>query len=167
MEAAWNSGDGPVVKFDKGSLKRCKDAGNAWYQNNFRLPLEKWTSYFMYALERYAWFKEQAEGNVGGALSNWYDVGVDYIIEYQRDDGSIVGHKRVPTMPLSVNTSLSLLFLVRASEVISLPPVSTSMIGGQDIASGALTQGKEWTHRFIRSRKEPERYDQHTFRQES
>jgi hypothetical protein len=140
LEAAWDSGDGPVIKFNKGELSKCKSQADAWYQNNFTFPIPKWNSYFMYALERYAWFKEQADGNLGSALSNWYDIGVDYLDEYQEESGVIVGHRRVTTMTVNINTALSLLFLVRASEVISLPPVGSELRGGEGFGAGTLTQ---------------------------
>lgn len=152
LEAAWDSGEGPVVQFNRGKLSKCKSRADAWYQNNFTFPIPKWNSYFMYALERYAWFKEQADGDVGSALSEWYDIGVDYIAEYQNEKGVVIGHRRVPTMTVNINTALSLLFLVRASEVISLPPVGGELRGGEGFGAGTLTQSK--TGRIISSEAE-------------
>lgn len=141
-EEIWGGpDDGPVVNFGRGKLASCKSGGNSWYSGQFRFPIDRWNSYFMYALERYAFFKEQAEGNVGGALRSWYDDGVDYIEEWQDDNGAIVGHKRVTNMPVNVNTAFSLLFLVRASEIISLPPVDTELVGAQGFEAGELREG--------------------------
>ncbi len=142
IEEAWGDGVGPVVSFNKGKLQSCKRAGAAWYSNRFEFPIPQWNSYFMYALERYAYFKEQADGSVGGALSSWYDDGVDYLAEYQNDAGGFEGHRRVAVMQVSTNTALSMLFLVRASEIISLPPVDSELGGGEGFDEGMLTQSK-------------------------
>lgn len=141
---AWGGGDGksPVVKFDRGRLSSCKSAGNQWYSSQFRLPANKWNSYFMYALERYCYFKEQAEGNLPRALSTWYDRGVDHIIEFRAESGALDSKTREKTLSLGSNTALYLLFLVRASEIISLPPVGTEMDGGEGFEPGELRQGR-------------------------
>ncbi len=140
LAAAWGDGDSPVVDFDKRKLASCKSAGKAWYATQFQFPINSWNSYFMYALERYAYFKEQAEGNLGSSLSSWYDDGVDYIEEYQEDSGAVIGHRRVNSMPVDVNTAFSVLFLVRASEIISLPPTAGDLNGGEGFDDGTLTQ---------------------------
>jgi hypothetical protein len=145
LQAAWGDGVSPVVKFERGKLSSCKSSGNSWYSSQFQFPINQWNSYFMYALERYAYFKEQADGNLGSALSSWYDDGVDYIEEFQSDSGAVEGHRRVPNMPVNVNTALSLLFLVRASEIISLPPTGSELLGGEGFDSGTLTQSKTGT----------------------
>ena len=146
LQEAWGNGEDPVVKFERGKLANCKSGGNQWYSNNFeRSPT--WTSYFFYALERYAYFKEQAEGNVPGSLKTWYDDGVDYIETQQREDGAIDSDRREPIMQLSANTALYVLFLVRASEIISLPPVGSELLGGRGFGPGELTQAKNGTVR--------------------
>lgn len=145
LQAAWGDGTGPVVKFERGKLASCKSAGNSWYSSQFQFPINTWNSYFMYALERYAYFKEQADGNLGSSLSSWYDDGVDYIEEYQNESGAVEGHQRAVNMPLNVNTAFSLLFLVRASEIISLPPTGSELLGGEGFGAGTLTQSKSGT----------------------
>jgi len=142
IQEAWDSGDGPVVKFERGKLASCKSAGNQWYTAKYRFPADQWNSYFLYALERYCYFKEQAEGGVGSSLKAWYDNGVDFIIEYQKDDGSIDGKGRTQTMPVPAATGLYVLFMVRASEIISLPPVDSELEGFDKIPEGPITQGK-------------------------
>lgn len=139
IQEAWGTGDGPVVKFERGKLSSCKNSGNQWYAGNFDFPVHTWNSYFVYALERYCYFKEQAEGGVGSSLKSWYDDGVDFIAEQQAPDGS-VNDSRANTMPLTANTALYVLFLVRASEVISLPPVDTELLGGKGFGAGKLVQ---------------------------
>jgi len=142
---AWGGGDGkgPVVDFERGRLSACKSKGNQHYNILFRLPANRWNSYFMYALERYCYFKEQAEGNLPKALRSWYDQGVDHIISFRTDSGALESESREKTLPLNVNTALYLLFLVRASEIISLPPVDTVMDGDRGFVPGEeLRQGK-------------------------
>ena len=89
----------------------------------------------MYALERYAYFREQAEGSVGnGAMRSWYDGGVKVFASLQNPDGSFPdGPER--TSPAVVNTAFAVLFLVRSSEILSLPPSSSSLAGGSDLSS--------------------------------
>jgi len=147
VRRAWGEGDGPVVEFERGKLSSCKSSANQWYSNNFDIRSRSWNAYFLYALERYTYFKEQAEGNVPGALKSWYDDGVDFIDEKQADDGSIDSKGRETSMNLTANTALYLLFLVRASEIISLPPVGTEMLGGLGFEPGELSQRKDGTVR--------------------
>ena len=139
------SGEEPVVRFDKASLSGCKNGGNQWYAAHYRFPEKQWNSYFIYALERYCYFKEQAEGKLGPEFKSWYDDGVDYIQKHQQKTGAIESANRVANMPLQANTALYVLFMVRASEVISLPPVLSEMNGGEGFAAGNLTQRKDGT----------------------
>ena len=82
-----------------------------------------------------------------GSLKTWYDDGVDYIETQQREDGAIDSDRREPIMQLSANTALYVLFLVRASEIISLPPVGSELLGGRGFGPGELTQAKNGTVR--------------------
>jgi hypothetical protein len=140
MAALWARGEDPIVDFDKTALANCKSRGNAWYQANFRMPSQPWSAYFMYAFERYAYFKEQADGRMGGATVSWYDNGVDALIASQGENGSFTAQER--TMGPVAATALSLLFLVRASEVISLPPATTELLGGEGFGKGEIRQDK-------------------------
>lgn len=139
----WARGDEPVVKFDKKSLSASKSQGNSWYESNFTIPGQKWNAYFMYAFERYAFFKEQADGRMGGSTGSWYDRGVDYLAATQAENGSFTAKE--PAMFPVAATSLSLLFLVRASEVISLPPAEGELGGGEGFGSGTITQRADGT----------------------
>ena len=147
IEDSWGNGIDPVVKYERGKLNTCKSGGNQWYSANFALPSNNWNAYFMYALERYAYFKEQSEGNVPGSLSRWYDEGVDHIESQQQENGSIDSERREATLLIEANTALYLLFLVRASEIISLPPVGGNLIGNKGFEAGELSQGKDGTVR--------------------
>jgi len=132
------------VEFDKGSLRTCQSKAAGWYANNFRIPLTGsvvWNNYYMYALERYCYFREQATGNVGSGLGSWYDEGVDHLASTQTEDGSLPVRGSATIMPISTSTGLALLFLVRASEVISLPPQDIEQSGFRDIPLGNAKQG--------------------------
>jgi len=145
LDRAWGKGDKPVVQFDKSGLSGCKSGGNKWYENQFKFPATQWNAYFLYALERYCYFKEQADGKIGGSLSTWYDDGVDYIGRNQQASGACDSERRVATMPLPANTALYVLFMVRASEVISLPSFGTELLGGKGFGAGTLSQAKDGT----------------------
>lgn len=139
----WARTSEPVVKFDKKSLNSTKSKGNSWFESNFTIPGQKWNAYFMYAFERYAFFKEQADGRMGGSTSLWYDIGVDYLAATQAENGSFKAKE--PAMLQMATTALSLLFLVRASEVISLPPAEGELGGGEGFGSGTITQRADGT----------------------
>ena len=142
FETVWASGGKPVVKFDKNSLRSCRNSADQWYVKNFVVPLKRgpWNPYYMYALERYAFFKEQADGNPGKGLSRWYDTGVDYLAGTQAGNGALPTNNRNQAMPDNCATGLSLLFLVRASEVINLPPTQSQQDGDEGFGTGNLVQ---------------------------
>jgi hypothetical protein len=145
IQEAWGDGEGPVVQFKRGKLASCKSAGNQWYAARFEFPTDQWNSYFLYALERYCYFKEQAEGGLGSTFKTWYDDGIDYILEYQHDNGALDSKIRARTMPLEASTGLYVLFMVRASEIISLPPVDSELNGFDEIPDGPIMQKKDGT----------------------
>lgn len=119
--------DKPLVNFDKGQLTSTKARGNRWFASNFTINSNSWNTYYLYALERYAFFREQSEGAVGD-VKNWYDQGVDFLRPRQTDNGSF---QNDPTGGLNVwtTTALSTLFLVRSSEIL-IQPISTSLLNG-------------------------------------
>ena len=80
---------GPLTKFDKSLLGGTIVAGNRSFENTFSYDYPVWNFYYLYALERYAYFRQQAEGDLGGGnFKNWYDGGVDFLATKQVDDGS-------------------------------------------------------------------------------
>ncbi len=132
--AQWQ-GSGPLVQFDKRRLSEVKSQANQHFEQAFTYNAKNWPFYYIYALERYAYFREQAEGGVGnGALRRWYDQGVDLLASIQKKDGSFPEGPE-PNSPSSVNTAFAVLFLVRSSEILSLPPSSSSLAGGNNLAS--------------------------------
>jgi len=87
FETVWANDGKKLIDFDKGSLRNCRNQAEKWYGGNFTIPLQRgpWNPYYMYALERYAYFKEQADGTTGKGLKQWYDTGVDFLASTQKD----------------------------------------------------------------------------------
>ena len=130
-EGQWR-GDGPLVKINERKLEQVKSGANSHFEQVFTYNVEQWPYYYMFAFERYAYFREQAEGSVGnGAMRSWYDGGVKVFQSLQKPDGSFPGDSLAPEV---VNTAFAVLFLVRSSEILSLPPSSSSLAGGNDLA---------------------------------
>jgi len=133
------SGEGPVVRFDLSKLATSTGAGNRSLQSRFELDIEQWNFYYLYALERYAWFREQAEGNLsGGNLPNWYDLGVEFLKEKQEPSGSFFKLNFTPESQ-AVCSAFAILFLVRSSEIISSPPRESDLVGDIGFPSGTLS----------------------------
>ena len=121
--------DGPLVKFDMGRLNSVKRSGNDYLDKNFSIHLDRWGYYYLYALERYAFFREKAEGSVK-EIPDWYDQGVRSLKGKQLEDGSF---QRGQTGERNVfeTTCFAVLFLVRSSEILILP-------GGEGNLSGSI-----------------------------
>lgn len=116
---------GPLVAFDRGKLNSTTSSGNAWLQNNFKPLAGRWGYYYLYALERYAFFREQAEGDMRG-MESWYDDTVEFMKTDQLEDGSF--NARAPENSINT-TALGLLFLVRASDLIKAPISDSTLTG--------------------------------------
>jgi hypothetical protein len=129
--------EGPLVSFDLGGLNTAYRSGDDWLENNFSISPNRWDFYYLYALERYAWFREQAEGDLGkGKLSTWYDQGVEFLKHNQQDSGRFQNPKFSAEVP-TVATAFAVLFLVRSSEIISLPVSDSQLIGGKGFPKDA------------------------------
>ena len=133
-EGQWR-GQGPLANVNKRNLSEVKSRANSHFEQVFTFQTKNWPFYYYYALERYAYFREQAEGRVGnGSMRRWYDTGVEYFASIQKEDGSFPEGPELNS-PANVNTAFAVLFLVRSSEILSLPPSSSSLAGGSDLAS--------------------------------
>lgn len=128
---------GPLTSFDRGLLGGTLGAGNRSFENVFRYDYPSWTTYYLYALERYCYFRQQAEGHLGGGkFKNWYDGGIEYLAKQQLEGGGF--KKSHGLMTEKSETAFAVLFMVRSSEIISLPPAEGQMKGGSGFETGVL-----------------------------
>ncbi len=143
---------GPLVPFDRASIANATRAGNAYLENFFQVDVAQWNNYYLYALERYAYFREQAEGDVGdGKVATWYDQSVEYLKKTLEETGSFKSDIR--ESPL-VATSFGVLVLVRSSEVITSLPATSTAIGGEGFKTDAvLREGKNGVIRQVEAEK--------------
>lgn len=130
--------DQPLTDFNKSLLGNTVGAGNRSFDNAFTYKFPQWNYYYLYALERYCYFRKQAEGNLGsGNFKSWYDGGVKFLKGEQAENGSF--SPKNPKYRVSA-TAFAVLFLVRSSEIISLPPAEGEMAGGTGFGSGVLSR---------------------------
>jgi len=86
--------------------------GNRWFKENYRIDTDRWTYYYMYALERYQTFREKAEGR-SEKEPKWYNDGVELLKSNQRANGGWLGQGgAVP------DTAFAVLFLMRSTRKI-------------------------------------------------
>ncbi len=122
---------GPRVSFDGGKLAASKRFGNDVMDKMFKVPIDEWNYYYMYAFERYAYFREQSEGGMGNRKMNtWYDDGVRFLLDAQVKSG-MFAKGRNPLATQYVNTAFAVLFLVRSSEILVRPSAGSQLTGGQ------------------------------------
>jgi hypothetical protein len=130
--------DGAVVKFETGKLMNAVGSGNRAFDAMYTIDTPDWNYYYLYALERYAWFREQAEGDItGGKIAGWYDQGVEFLKQAQDSNGSFIKIS-FASESREVCTAFAILFLVRSSEVISLPNAESETVGGLGFEDGIL-----------------------------
>ena len=133
---------GPLTTFDKSLLGGTLVNGNRSFESIFTYDYPRWNYYYLYALERYCYFRQQAEGQLGGGkFRNWYDGGVDFLAKKQEADGSFKPGSGALTNKISA-TAFAVLFLVRSSEIISLPPAEGATIGNEGFGDGTLTRSE-------------------------
>ena len=122
---------GPLVNFAHGRLVGSRNAGNKVMEQMFEMPIRTWNYYYMYAFERYAYFRAETEGNMGGGkMKRWYDEGVNYLIGKQKSSGMFPeGSNSLETS--YVSTAFSILFLVRSSEILVRPSADSELLGGE------------------------------------
>ena len=127
---------GPLVQFDRAKFSNGTRAGNQVLQSNFRPDPPQWPTYYLYAMERYAYFREQSEGDLGdGTLATWYDQSVEYLKTQVDGTG---GFKRNAREPSALSTAFGVLVLVRSSEVISAPVQTSRANGAIGFGDGVL-----------------------------
>lgn len=127
---------GPLVQFDRAKFTAGTRAGNTFLENKFRVDIGQWNNYYLYALERYAYFREQAEGDLGdGKAATWYDQAVEHFKTTVQPNGSFKSDGREPPL---IATSFGVLVLVRSSEVITTPPAISTMLGDEGFKQDAV-----------------------------
>ena len=135
---------GPLVNANTGLIQSAKRSVNQFFGKYFSIKTdsrEAWNYYYLYALERYAYFRERAEGEFK-EHPTWYDQGVYYLADQLYGDGgfkqgSMGGSSR------SVATSFAILFLVRSSEVLVLPSNASRANGNQGFAENVRIKQSE------------------------
>lgn len=131
---------GPLVQFQRGKIGGSTSRGNVWLEKNYSVTANtavtqsaqsKWDYYYLYALERYAYFREQAEGDVGrGKIKNWYNEAVEFLKSKQSGDGMFQSDFAAME-PGTVSTAFGVLVLVRSSEILVQPSVDSQVLGGR------------------------------------
>lgn len=84
--------------------------GDAWMQKNYEVEIERYTSYYLYALERYKSLQAILEGT-DDPEPEWYNNGVEYLKRSQYEDGSWS-----TGCGADCDTAFSILFLIRSME---------------------------------------------------
>ena len=132
---------GPLAKFDKSLLGGTIGAANRSFESVFTYKYEKYNYYYLYALERYCYFRQQADGQLGGGkFKNWYDGGVEFLASKQAKSGGFKASSNSQSNEIT-STAFAVLFLVRSSEIISLPPAEGASLGGKGLGEGTLSGG--------------------------
>ncbi|QDU56503.1 hypothetical protein [Aeoliella mucimassa] len=100
--------------------------GNAWMDKNYEVEIKQYTSYYMYALERYKSLAAILDGNIVDQPV-WYNNGVEYLMKTQSSRGSWdtgCGEQ--------CDTAFSILFLIRSMES-ELNSLEGSAIAGRGV----------------------------------
>jgi hypothetical protein len=108
-------------------LSAVKRSANQYLKQNFIVDVNYWGYYYLYAVERYAYFRERAEGSMR-EFPDWYDQGVKHLQTLQQADGSFRKKASGENNEFEA-TCFAILFLVRASELL-LPPSAEGNLNG-------------------------------------
>lgn len=84
--------------------------GDAWMEKNYEVEIERYTSYYLYALERYKSLQAILEGS-DDPEPEWYNNGVKHLMSTQGQDGSWE-----TGCGFECDTAFSILFLIRSME---------------------------------------------------
>ncbi|MGI9456747.1 MAG: hypothetical protein ACR2NU_09305 [Aeoliella sp.] len=95
---------------DRAHLLAAVKRGNAWMDKNYVVSIEKYTSYYLYALERYKTLQAILEGD-DDLEPEWYNNGVEHLMKTQDNDGSWT-----TGCGSECDTAFSILFLIRSME---------------------------------------------------
>ncbi len=106
-------------------------AGDAWFAENFAIPMkaeQQYNYYYLYALERYMSFRELAQ-RTEEISPPWYNLGVEWLMKKQAANGSWAGAEEVVS-----DTAFAVLFLLRSTK--------QSIEKAKDFGPGVLISGR-------------------------
>lgn len=141
-EAAVAQGDaGPAqANINTAAVTACISSANQFFGRNFTPNPPQWTYYYLYGFERYAYFREQADGQVR-EIPDWYDQGVEFLKANQLANGSWSSTAEGEQSVLdSITTAFAVLFLVRSTELLANDPAKGPLFGGEAIPLGKTKQ---------------------------
>ena len=105
---------------DAAAIQRSCAAGDTWVNRHFAPENQnpQWTYYYLYGLERHMSLRDAVRGNTPEAEPGWYNTGVTFLKNKQKQDGSWAGINGG-----EIDTSLAILFLVRGTQTTVEPAV--------------------------------------------
>jgi len=101
--------------------------GQDWLDQNYQIEVPIWNFYYLYSFERYQTFREIGETS-RQADPTWYDDGVKFLQQRQRDHGGWDGRSGE-----TAATSFALLFLLRSTR---------RSLEGSSLGEGSLVGGR-------------------------
>jgi hypothetical protein len=81
---------GKTRVIDEALWRRFTADGNAWFDNRFTVKTENYNHYYLYAYERYASYRDWADGHVERE-PEWYQQVFEHLQATQRPDGGWTG----------------------------------------------------------------------------
>ena len=116
------------TRVDPALVQAALARGDRWLGAHPTVNPPQWTFYYLYALERYQSFREEASGNIDKE-PRWYNEGVRYLIKSQNENGSWKSNSgEVPS------TAFGVLFLLRS--------MKKSIERARDYGAGTLVGGR-------------------------
>jgi hypothetical protein len=106
-------------------LRERQQDANRYFDATYRINPEVWNYYYLYTLERYMSFREAVEG--GPAEPRWYNEGVEYLKQHQRQDGTWLGTGGAGA---AGDTAFAILFLTRATKRSPRPAAGEGLLAG-------------------------------------
>jgi hypothetical protein len=132
-----------AVGVDTNLIQQAMKEGNAWFEKNPNLKINRWQFYFFYGLERYRSFREKVEGKFEDEPA-WYNDGVKLLKEWQGKSGGW-GEPSAAASSVSapedtdppVSTAFAMLFLLRSAResIEKVVARDGSLRGGQGLPS--------------------------------
>ncbi len=105
---------GRKTNIDPRRLREAEARASYWLAKSYNMRIKDWwTYYYLYAYERYASFRELAEGRTDKE-PKWYTDGAQFLIHKQAADGSWTTDKSPSTK--TADTAFATLFLLRSSK---------------------------------------------------